>query len=119
MHLAAAGGIEGCTVEQYGMFAGAGKRFDYASLKVAEKRIVVIKAVSHWELFAVSIRSLAVARNHFKTANLGARSSHCAISDLRDLDQRWEDSFSVQRRKCFQERRMRIAGDTRTVVRPR
>src|ERR1051326_1640483 len=56
VHLAAAGRIKRSTVEHDGMAAIAGKRFDHASVEVVEKRIVVIKAISHWEKSALSLQ---------------------------------------------------------------
>jgi carboxypeptidase C (cathepsin A) len=47
VNLAAACRIKSCAVENYGMFAVASERFNDTSVEVVEKRIVVIKAVSH------------------------------------------------------------------------
>ena len=47
MHLAAAGGIEGRAVQHDGMAAFALQGFDNAGVKVEEKRVVIVEAVSH------------------------------------------------------------------------
>jgi autonomous glycyl radical cofactor GrcA len=54
VNLAAAGRIESRSVEHNGSPAIAVEGFDHTSVKVIKKRVVIIKAISHWKLLAVS-----------------------------------------------------------------
>jgi hypothetical protein len=60
MHLTATRRIKSGPVKHDCHPATAVKRFDHTSVEVAKKRIVIIEAISHWKLSAVSTWNLSV-----------------------------------------------------------
>jgi len=52
-HLAAAGGIKRCAIENHSVTSVALQGFDHASIELVEKGIVVVEAVSHIQQLAI------------------------------------------------------------------
>jgi len=65
MNLAATGRIESSAIKHNSRSAIAFEDFDHTSVEVVEKRVVIVKAISHWELSVVNTWNLAISQESF------------------------------------------------------
>ena len=118
VHLSAAGGIKSRAVKHDGGLAIAVKSFDHASVEVVEKRIVVVEAVSHWEAIRGQHLELGRWPGIIVKQQTSVRApSHCALIDLRNLDQRRGDLIAVHGEyKIMEKRAGRVALERRSAA---